>query len=122
MILSGEKKEEYREIKSYWVKRLIDTMYAEVNYDMDSVCFFLRTNDVESNIEIVFKAFDIIRFTNGYGKNAPTLDIQCKGIKIGKGKKEWGGIGAEVFIISLGKIISSNYLTTTLKKEQFAYQ
>lgn len=92
LILSGEKTEEYRELKEYWVNRLIDPHQSE-----------------DGNFEphfVNFKHFDLIRFTNGYAKDAPTFDIECKGISIGTGKHEWGGEG-QTFIISLGKIITN---------------
>jgi hypothetical protein len=49
LILSGEKKEEYREIKPYWEKRLIG------------------------------KKYDRIIFRNGYGDNVPWFAIELKG-------------------------------------------
>lgn len=82
MILLGIKKEEYREIKEYWNSRLM------LNSDS-------------------FKKFSIVRFTNGYGADKPSFDIECKGIRIGEGEPEWGGNeGNIVFIIKLGEIIS----------------
>ena len=87
MIASGEKKEEYRDLKGYWMLRLS-------NQHGDS-----------------FKTFDIIRFRNGYSKTAPTMDVECKGIKIGDGKPKWGS-NRRSFIIKLGKILSiSNHST-----------
>jgi len=76
MILSGEKKEEYREIKPYWEGRLYN------------------------------KSFDIVRFKNGYSKNVPTFDIECIRIRIGYGIDNWGGIGTErYYVIELGNLI-----------------
>lgn len=49
-ILSGDKTIEYREIKSYWVKRLEE------------------------------KKYDYIHFTNGYGKNKPWMDVEMHAI------------------------------------------
>lgn len=76
MIASNEKKEEYREIKPYWEKRLL------------------------------FKdKFELVVFRNGYGKNAPRLVIECKGITKGSARPEWSdNWQGEVFIIKLGKI------------------
>lgn len=85
MILSGVKKEEYREVKAYWSVRFIN----------------------ESSFLPQFKKYDIIRFTNGYSPNSPSFDIECKGITIGLGKKEWGApVPEQTFIISLGNILS----------------
>ncbi len=83
MILSGEKTEEYREIKDYWKCRLM--IWPSSN----------------------FKHFDTIKFTNGYARNAPSFMIECKGIKIGTAKPLWSdNWQGDVFIISLGKIIA----------------
>lgn len=81
MIKSGEKKEEYREIKPYWTKRFGD---------------FLKVNQ-----------FDAILFKNGYSKTSPSVLVECIGIDFGKGKKEWGANeGVEYYILSLGDIIN----------------
>lgn len=65
MIKSGEKKEEYREIKSYWITRF-------------------------KNKGILSKYNPhVIIFRNGYGKDRPS--IKCKtNIRVGQGKEEWG--------------------------------
>lgn len=88
MILSGKKKEEYREAKSYWATRLMT--------DPD---------------DGVFKSFDIVRFTHGYGKGRPTFEIECKDIDFGFGKREWGANGDKTFIIKLGKILSTSNIS-----------
>jgi len=81
MILSGEKKEEYRDDKMYWRKRLL--LPGE-------------TGDA--------KFFNEIHFKHGYGKNAPTLRVECLGVGSGYGKHKWGATGY-CFIIQLGKIL-----------------
>lgn len=91
MIASGQKKEEYRDIKVYWIRRL-------------EIHFFDPMN------KIVYgsapKKFDYVLFKNGYGSNVPELLIQCKGIKIGIGRRTWGATGNRCYIIKLGKIIN----------------
>lgn len=83
MIASGEKKEEYREIKPYWIKRLFaDEWIISSHY------------------------FKRIVFRNGYAKDAPTITVECKGIFKGSAKPEWSdNWQGEVFIIKLGKIL-----------------
>ena len=49
LIASGEKIEEYREVKPYWIRRL------ETKYD--------------------YNKFDEIHFKNGYGKNVPFMRV-----------------------------------------------
>ena len=54
-----------------------------------------------------FKQFSIVRFTNGYGSDKPSFDIECNGIRIGTGSPDWGGNKEiNVFIIELGGIIN----------------
>jgi len=50
-IVSGNKKEEYRDVKPYWDRRLLG------------------------------KNYDKIYFKNGYGKNVPFMIVECKGIE-----------------------------------------
>ena len=76
MIASGEKKQEYREIKPYWTKRLEG------------------------------KDFHIVRFKNGYSKDAPVIDLEFHGFRPGYGKVDWGApYNKEVYVIDLGEII-----------------
>ena len=76
MILFGEKKEEYREIKPYWTKRFennLDEVVLNMNY----------------RFPIIESAKGTVIFKNGYQKNAPK--IKCKVIiKTNIGKIEWG--------------------------------
>jgi acetate kinase len=93
MILSGEKKEEYREIKRYWIHRLCNEIEYELNY---------------GSWDAVFNKFDFIIFTNGYGKNAPTLLVEWVSTEVGKAKTEWSdNWQGDVFVISLGSIIAT---------------
>lgn len=82
MIASGEKKEEYREIKDYWIARLM--------------------------VHNQPQKYQCVQFRNGYSKDAPTMLIECKGISIGKPAFKWYGAetNKNVFIISLGNIIA----------------
>lgn len=69
MILSGKKKEEYREIKPYWTKRL-----GFISGDEKTMVYQVNKN---------------ILLRNGYSKNSPTLKCYVK-INVGYGKTEWG--------------------------------
>ena len=80
MTRAGIKKEEYREVKPYWVNRLI------------------------SEDGITYNHFDTVREKNGYG-DVPCFDIECIGISVGRGNPEWGAPkDKDVFIIHLGEI------------------
>ena len=78
MIASGVKKEEYRETKPYWDKRLIG------------------------------KHYDVIKFRNGYAEDAPTMTVEYKGLDIALGVIEWGAPGeTPVYILELGEILGA---------------
>jgi hypothetical protein len=85
MIASGEKKEEYREIKDYWVRRFCGKEW----YKHEDLHISLQPD------KIIFKL--------GYAKSAPVMHVECKGISVGPGKYEWGG-GGNQFVLKLGKI------------------
>jgi hypothetical protein len=87
LIEQGIKTEEYREIKDYWVKRIVD-----------------KVVDTETTTKVYFKHFTKIEFTNGYNKNSPQITMECLGIDTGTGNTEWGAIPNETyFIIKLGR-------------------
>ncbi len=100
MILSGEKKEEYRDYSDYWLKRL--------------------SNFFDEDVLIAkFKHFDIIRFRNGYAADAPAFDIECRRIKAGKPRHEWSdkAQGTHIVIL-LGSILTPVTPFNTLTKNR----
>lgn len=103
MILSGEKKEEYREVKEFWVSRLAVSHLGAVGGD-----FHHR----HKNIAYRFKHFDTFTFKNGYAADAPEIVIECKGIQIKEGNAEWGAEPkTKYFVLSLGEILSTKNIT-----------
>lgn len=104
MIASGEKKEEYREIKPYWIQRLTWHEYHKADE--------LKLLHALANKEAFRKDFDAIEFKNGYGKNVPTILIELKGIHYGYPKNlEWidSPYGDKwFFCLELGQILSKN--------------
>lgn len=89
MIERGEKREEYREMKPYWWKRLIETRktHPKSPVSCDSL-----------------KRIDSVCFSYGYTKRRMTFE--CAGITIGRGHPEWGAPEEDVFIIKLGRRVS----------------
>lgn len=83
MILSGEKKEEYREMSIYWGNRFL------------------------INHEGVICNWGTITFSNGYAKNRDQFVVELKGIRVDFGKTEWGAeIQNRYFVLHIGKIIN----------------
>lgn len=86
MILSGEKKEEYREIKPYWYARLKKVFSFVKN----------TTVPVESDWDKHW-----IRFRNGYGKGRPSVMAQVT-LRRDTGKTEWGAEeGKEYYVLKI---------------------
>lgn len=72
---NNPKREEYREIKPFWQKRLM-------------------------NPDGSFKRYKYVVFSYGY--TAKKMCFECKGIYVGKGNPEWGGGCENVYCIRLG--------------------
>ena len=84
MILSGEKKEEYREIKPYY----------------DS-----RFKNVWKGSLIGGNAQRQIMFRNGYSKDSPSLIAQCT-LSVGTGRQEWGAEkDKQYFVLTIREIL-----------------
>lgn len=108
-IVSGEKKEEYREIKPYWVARFYYDRFGKLSPKMvkelaDSVAKYGDTEHFETKngIEVSFVPYTHVLLINGYGKNRPRIEKEIMGITIGKPKKglcpyKW--LDKEFFII-----------------------
>ncbi|WMJ90552.1 ASCH domain-containing protein [Anaerocolumna sp. MB42-C2] len=85
MILSGEKKEEYREIKPYYIKRL-----ANIFKVSEPLLIKLFQQGSHQNLEIIFR--------NGYSSDSLIFAADCE-LYIGKGKVEWGAAADTEYII-----------------------
>lgn len=103
MIERGEKTEEYREIKEYWIKRLCFTKKDNPTWFCTGTsgceqCFH------ESPDEYTCYPFERVVFSCGYTKRRMTFEVES--IEIGFGKREWGANPyKEEFIIKLGRRI-----------------
>lgn len=88
MILSGTKKEEYREIKPYYKSRF-KNIFNMVPHS------FIPTTDVPKEI----------MFRNGYSKESPYFIAECT-LDIKKGKEEWGAEkDKEYYVLTIVEII-----------------
>ena len=108
MILSGEKKEEYRECKRYWAVRLENAFckpYKAVLPYCDNLCAFLQSEGSRYYTRHII-------FRNGYGKNSSSFTAKCT-LSVGTGKEEWGAEkGRQYFILTIKRI-----LPETIKRE-----
>ncbi len=80
MILSGEKSEEYREIKPYWTVRVVRWLGFPIS-ETELILDLLRKQETLKAKRVIFQ--------NGYGRKVPKVEIACT-LSIGSGKVEWG--------------------------------
>jgi len=87
MVYNLVKKEEYREIKPFWNRIFSSNIKIKGKY--------YHPTDV------------IICFSNGYSKTRRQFFIECKGLKVAEGKKEWGAKpGEQYHTLILGDILN----------------
>lgn len=118
MLLSGEKKEEYREIKKFWFDRLLWFKTCVHYWERLEVIELSWTDshDYKQVIEAMWnkkelelKDFDTITFSNGMKpvEVLPRFEVEFTGFEIREGEKKWGAKdGEKYFVLKVGEIIS----------------
>lgn len=90
MIASGEKKEEYREIKPYWNRVFGSNIKIKGRY--------YHPSDIQ------------ICFSNGYSSDRRQMIVECEHCVTRVGKTEWGAApDQQYYTLVLGDIISKNF-------------
>lgn len=94
MIATGEKTEEYRETKPYWIKRILEDSPAKLpELTPGSRHLLLRTK------------YERVCFHRGY--TSQTMTFEIKYVLCGMGKVTWGApVDKVVIIIKLGSRIA----------------
>lgn len=110
MIASGEKKEEYRDIKPYWLARIHKLKGMSKPQKQEMCDDLLRpTSAIRWRFANHYSHRiipDVILFRNGHSKKAPTMIVECISITIDTGKPQWGAEkGTEYFVFQLGKVL-----------------
>lgn len=101
LILSGIKKEEYRAIKPYYVKRIFNEYRKAHAISLDS--FLLKLHN-----ESIY--FGDVEFVNGYSGSSPSFVAHCS-LHVGKGNTEWGAEDeVEYFVFNVKEIKSISNL------------
>ena len=110
MIKSGEKKEEYRSLNEYWIKRLLKCTERDLDHIWSGFCAFPHPSKMLSEFINEYhwvKYFDRLVFTLGYPKAGDTerrLTFKNPKIRIGTGRPEWGAEpGVNYFCITWGE-------------------
>lgn len=112
MIYCGEKKEEYRRITPYWVKRFIKKEYwyddyLNVEYDPENpfefeLVAFQSVRHAFRRGENPFREFDELEFTKGYPKKGDSARRMTKlrpNINVGYGREEWGAEKGRLYFV-----------------------
>ena len=110
MIVSGEKNEEYRVIKDFWMSRLLlikdeESKEFKKLHVEKSVEMLIDTDTIKEKINVgamKFVPFTHVLFINGYGNDKPRVEKEIESISIGKPKNgmcpdKW--LDTEFFII-----------------------
>lgn len=113
------KKEDYREINSYWIKRLL--YHKESILSIEEITHIIKNykyyetegiTEIFTNCKLSFKKFEINVITLGYPKASDSeriIRFEHQGIEIGKGNPAWGAEPNKLyFIIKHGNILKKN--------------
>lgn len=106
MIESGEKTEEYREIKPYWCDRILHYCPLSKAYWESVLGNYKKKGTPYERLILYYgtRGFDKVCLSYGYTKRRMTWEIES--IRIGYGNPEWGAPkDKEVFIIKLKRRI-----------------
>lgn len=85
MILSGEKKEEYRDIKPYYDSRFSNI----IGYPKEDM-HFIFSNSISEPF--------YVKFNNGYSKDCPSFYAKCT-LRIDTGNPAWGAVPNEKYYV-----------------------
>ena len=68
---------------------------------------FIEYKNTDFGIQLeYYNNWDVIKFRNGYGRQAPEFIIELKGISVYYGHKEWGAVlNKAYFVLHLGEIL-----------------
>ena len=116
-ILSGEKKEDFREIKKHWNSRLVLPQFQSLSTTnlyfppvFDKGQIVSRNYDSPHQvlgmaIAIDFRKYDLVKMVVGYQKDRDELISEFKGIRITHSSEETDLGKGNFFAIGLGEII-----------------
>ena len=121
LIASGEKTEEYREVKPYWLHKLLAvpewdindriTGYFTVGNSMDDKCTAEFLKESLRNGELTAMPYGYVTCYLGYAKNRPSMTFKIKSVSIDEGRAEWGAESKkQYFVIKFQNNIKKNYV------------
>jgi hypothetical protein len=93
MILSGEKTEEYRDIKPYYERRFMKATMLDAYENDEEFDFNEQIRKCPSSMTVALR--------NGYRSDSPVIVCGCK-LTIGKGNPKWGAEpGKEYYVLKI---------------------
>lgn len=109
MILSGEKREEYREIKPYWTKRLTNAGRWSIPDRYVSKSHKYSAHGTNPPIRA---GKTTLTLTAGYGSDKPRLVVELKKIEVKYPNPDWCPPETEGvwFALVLGKVLDTHNL------------
>jgi len=100
-IMSGDKKEEYRQITEHWIDRLTWQEYH--NLSRQEIIKL-----VSEGRDVLKRNFDVIEFKNGYRKDSRVMTVELLDICIDKPKDNWCTGDKEMcFVLKLGRVFEN---------------
>lgn len=106
MIEHGEKREEYREIKPYWITRFFECPDGRAIPASVANVWAIHLDILARRIKqgtVKYKNYTNVCFSYGYTKRTMTFKIES--ITVGLGSPAWGAPIKEVIIIKLSNKI-----------------
>ena len=105
MILSGEKKEESRELKPFYTSRFIHIVAPFYGpHHMEWERMFKEECAADWYSDEPF----LVKFRNGYSAHSPAFTAACT-LRIGKGNPDWGGDPlTDTYILTIRQITERN--------------
>jgi hypothetical protein len=107
MIESGEKKEEYREITPYWVRKI--TAFTDKEGIPINVAVDRLNKGSDKFLEDLYsssfpnysypKNYTHVQFQRAYPKNPPRMTKELVKIRIGTGNPEWGAEPGKLYFV-----------------------
>lgn len=96
MIVTGEKREEYREITDYWTKRFVNLL-GESDDHANVILQNLRDHRIDKECEVLLQ--------NGYNPDGSPQAVAVVTISIGGGREDWGATpGVDYFVLKIKRI------------------
>jgi hypothetical protein len=105
MLVYGQKKDEYREIKPYYTSRLTKFWcinYLQIKYTVDKQHDFIDWLRNKGTID-----YGEVIFSNGYSAKSAKLICDCT-LRIDKGRPEWGAEEGKEYYVFSKKIHNNN--------------